>query len=245
MLHSICQQIRKTQQWPQNWKRSVFVLTPKKVNAKECSTAAAAVLLQSCPTLCDPIDGSPPVSPIPGILEARTLEWIAISFSNAWKWSEREVAQSCPALRDPMDCSLPGSSAHGIFQARVLEWGAIACSNYCTTALISHANRASHVALVVKNPPTSVVTRVQSLGQEDPLQEGTATHSSILHWRIRWSEEPGGLQSTGSHRVRHDWSDLAQHRLAVWITTNCGKFLKRWEYQTTLPVFRHRTTDMV
>ena len=118
--------------------------------------------------------------------------------------SEREVAQSCPALRDPMDCSLPGSSAHGIFQARVLEWGAIACSNYCTTALISHANRASHVALVVKNPPTSVVTRDQSLGQEDPLEEGTATHSSILHWRIRWSEEPGGLQSTGSHRVRHD-----------------------------------------
>ena len=46
-------------------------------------TAAAAKSLQSCPTLCDPIDGSPPGSPIPGILQARTLEWIAISFSNA------------------------------------------------------------------------------------------------------------------------------------------------------------------
>ena len=45
--------------------------------------AAAAKLLQSCPTLCDPIDGSPPASPIPGILQARTLEWVAISFSNA------------------------------------------------------------------------------------------------------------------------------------------------------------------
>ena len=44
------------------------------------------LLLQSCPTLCDPIDGSPPGSPIPGILQARTLEWVAISFSNAWKW---------------------------------------------------------------------------------------------------------------------------------------------------------------
>ena len=42
--------------------------------------------LQSCPTLCDPIDGSPPGSPIPGILQARTLEWVALSFSNAWKW---------------------------------------------------------------------------------------------------------------------------------------------------------------
>ena len=47
---------------------------------------AAAKSLQSCPTLCDPIDGSPPGSPILGILQARTLEWVAISFSNAWKW---------------------------------------------------------------------------------------------------------------------------------------------------------------
>ena len=50
------------------------------------TAAAAAKSLQSCPTLCDPIDGSPPRSPIPGILQARTLEWVAISFSNAWKW---------------------------------------------------------------------------------------------------------------------------------------------------------------
>ena len=50
------------------------------------SAAAAAKLLQSCPTLCDPIDGSPPDSSVPGILQARTLEWVAISFSNAWKW---------------------------------------------------------------------------------------------------------------------------------------------------------------
>ena len=49
-------------------------------------TAAAAKSLQSCPTLCDPIDGSPPGSPVPGIFQARTLEWVAISFSNAWKW---------------------------------------------------------------------------------------------------------------------------------------------------------------
>ena len=46
----------------------------------------ASKSLQSSPTLCDPIDGSPPGSPIPGILQARTLEWVAISFSNAWKW---------------------------------------------------------------------------------------------------------------------------------------------------------------
>ena len=50
------------------------------------AAAAAAKSLQSCLTLCDPIDGSPPGSPIPGILQARTLEWVAIAFSNAWKW---------------------------------------------------------------------------------------------------------------------------------------------------------------
>ena len=50
------------------------------------AAAAAAKSLQSCPTLCDTIDGSPPGSPIPGILQARTLEWVAISFSSAWKW---------------------------------------------------------------------------------------------------------------------------------------------------------------
>ena len=49
-------------------------------------TATAAKSLQSCPTLCDPMDGSPPASPVPGIIQARTLEWVAISFSNAWKW---------------------------------------------------------------------------------------------------------------------------------------------------------------
>ena len=51
-----------------------------------CFSAAAAKSLQSCPTLCDPIDGSPPGSSVPGILQARMLEWVAISFSNAWKW---------------------------------------------------------------------------------------------------------------------------------------------------------------
>ena len=48
--------------------------------------AAAAKSLKLCPTLCDPIDSSPPGSPVPGILQARALEWVAIAFSNAWKW---------------------------------------------------------------------------------------------------------------------------------------------------------------
>ena len=86
----------------------------------------SAKSLQSCPTLCDPIDGSPPGSPVPGILPGKNtgvgchflLQCMTVK-------SESEVAQSCPTLRDPTDCSLPGSSVHGVFQARVLEWGAI------------------------------------------------------------------------------------------------------------------------
>ena len=93
------------------------------------TAAAAAKLLQSCPTLCDPIDGSPPGSPVPGILQARPLEWVAISFSNAWKWKVKEVGQSCPTPSDPVGYNLPGSSVHGIFQGRGLEWGAIAFSD--------------------------------------------------------------------------------------------------------------------
>ena len=60
--------------------------------------AAAAKSLQSCPTLCDPIDGSPPGSLIPGILQARTPEWVAISFSNSWKWKEKVKSLSCVRL---------------------------------------------------------------------------------------------------------------------------------------------------
>ena len=56
------------------------------VSYKFVSAVAAAKLLQSCRILCDPVDGSPPGSPVPGILQARTLEWVAISFSNAGKW---------------------------------------------------------------------------------------------------------------------------------------------------------------
>ena len=93
------------------------------------AAAADAKSLQSCLTLCDPIDDSPPGSPVPGILQARILEWVAISFSNAWKWKVKvKLLSRVPTLSDPMDCGLPGSSAHGIFQARVLKWGAITFS---------------------------------------------------------------------------------------------------------------------
>ena len=63
------------------------------------------------------------------------------------------------------------------------------------------------MAQQVKNPPAMQETQVQSLSWEDPLEKGMATHSSILTWRIPWTEAPGGLQSMGSHRVGHDQSN--------------------------------------
>ena len=70
------------------------------------------MLLQLCPTLCNPTDGSSPGSPDPGILQARTLEWVAISFSNAWKWEVKVKSLSRVQLCDPMDCSPPGFPVH-------------------------------------------------------------------------------------------------------------------------------------
>ena len=69
--------------------------------------AAAAKSLQSCPTLCDPIDGSPPGSPVLGILQARTLEWVASSFSNTWKWKVKVKSLSCVRL-----LATPWTAAH-------------------------------------------------------------------------------------------------------------------------------------
>ena len=90
-------------------------------------------------TLCDPIDGSPPGSPTPGIFQARVLEWGAIAFSDPYTTSAKTIAlaaadaakslQSCPTLCNPIDGSPPGSPVPGILQARTLEWVAISFSN--------------------------------------------------------------------------------------------------------------------
>ena len=96
---------------------------------------------------------------------------------------------------------------------------------------------ASQVAQTVKNPPAVQKTWVQSLGWEDPLEKGTATHSSILAWRIAWTEEPGRLQSRGSQRVGHNWAIKPTHRehlMPVTSFRSCCLFLK------PLPAIRSR-----
>ena len=91
-----------------------------------------------------------------------------------------------------------------------------------THTLLTHTHTHTHpsqVVLLVKNPPANAGERwemqVPSLGQKDTLQEEVATHSSILAWRTPWTKEPGRLQSIGSQRVGHDWSDSLHMSISV------------------------------
>ena len=74
------------------------------------------------------------------------------------------------------------------------------------------------MAQQVKNLPAMQETQIWSLGQEDPLEEEMATHSSLPGWRIPWRENPGGLQSVGSQRVRHDWATKHMIHLKEWFS---------------------------
>ena len=86
---------------------------------------------------------------------------------------------------------------------------------------VSVLHRASLVAQSVKNLPAVQETQVWSLGWEDPLEKEMAAHSRTLAWKISWTEEPGGLQSMGSQRARHDWATNTHSVLHQAITSGC------------------------
>ena len=128
-----------------------------------------------------------------GISLARILEWDAISFSRAPSRSRDQIHISVsPALLGEFfTIARPGKPIHQLLTQVYLGFSG---------------------GSAVKNPPAMQEIQemqVQSLGWEDTLDEGIATHSSILDWRIPWTEEPGGLQSKASQRVGQDWSDWA------------------------------------
>ena len=108
---------------PWNWE----TLAPWK---KSYEKPAAAKSHQSCQTLCNPIDSSPPGSPVPGILQARTLEWVAISFSNVWKWKVKVKPLSrVQFFATPWTAAYQAPPSMGFSRQEYLEWGAIACSD--------------------------------------------------------------------------------------------------------------------
>ena len=171
------------------------ILEPPKNKVWHCSAAAKS--LQSCPTLCNPIDGSPPGSPIPGILQARTLEWDAISFSILVKslkqitqplnyfcmlifmfasWMQRKITFSFREIGSLnfqlSETKLSKKDYHLLLEISITAWS------------LKHLMKISLVVQMVKNLPILWETWVQSLVGKIPLEEGTATHSSILAWRI-------------------------------------------------------------
>ena len=139
-------------------------------NYLHLSVAAAAKSLQSCPTLCNPRDSSPPGSPVPGILQARILEWVAISFSSAWRWKVKVKSLSGVQLFEtPWTAAYQAPPSMGFSRQEYLSGVPLPSQTYqlgtpftrCLTCVW-----ASQVVLAVKNPPA------QSLGQEDPLGKG-------------------------------------------------------------------------
>ena len=106
------------------------------------AAVAAAQSLKPCLTLCDPIDGSPSGSSVPGILQARILEQVSISFSGACMHAK--LFQQCLTLCDPKNSSPPGYSALGILQARILEWVAISFSSLIAKSLLARWNPKGH-----------------------------------------------------------------------------------------------------
>ena len=140
--------------------------------------------------------------------------------------SESEVAQSCPTLSNPMGCSLSGSSTHGIFQARVLEWVAIA-SCLCSKCTCRGTN---YMAQKIK----------MWSGFPSDNSSFNSAHTNFFPPCFSETKLPTSIVSSKkqeSSRITSTSALLMMPKLfTVWITTNCGKFWKRWEYQTTWPV---------
>ena len=140
------------------------------------AAAAAAKSPQLCPTLCDPIDDSPPGSAVPGILQARTLEWVAISFPNAWKWKVKvRLLSRVRPFATPWTVAYQAFLSMGFsrqeYWSGMLLPSPISC--YMELKNCSAESWASLMAQMGKNPSAMQETQVQSLGWEDP-------------WRREW-----------------------------------------------------------
>ena len=173
------------------------------------AAAAGAKSLQLCPTLWDPIDSSLPGSPIPGILQARRLEWVAISFFNAWKWKVKVKSLSCVRLlATPWTAARQAPPPMGF--SRQEYWSGVPLALiliHCSLCWLSGEESACQTGDTGLIPGSG---RSPGEGNSNPLQycseKAMAPHSSTLAWKIPWTEEPGRLQSMGSLRVRHDWT---------------------------------------
>ena len=151
--------------------------------------------------------------------EAQKGKWSEGSLWQGWQQFEESEAQRCWAAELRFDPKEDGfqESEHHISEP---------ISTLGKRCWWLYYSRTSLVAQWVKNPPAIQETQVRSLGWKDPLEKSMVTHSSILAWRTPWTEEPSGLQSMGSQRVRHDWVTLS-------FFTLCARHCTRsWGYDS-------------
>ena len=180
---------------------------------------ATSKSLQSCPTLWDPIDCSPPGSPVPGILQARTLEWVAISFSNAWKEKVKVKSLSCVRLLGtPWTAAYQAPLSMGF--SRQEYWSGVPLPS----------PHESKVMFKILQARLQQYMNWELPDVEAGFWKGRGTRDQIanMHWIIEKAREfPKNI-----YFCFFDYSnafDCADHN-KLW------KFLKRWEYQTTSPV---------
>ena len=159
---------------------------------------------QLCRSLCGPMDCSPQGSAVYGIFQTRILEWVAISSSRGSSWP-RDL--TCVSYISCVDRQIFFFYFYHQWHLRSTKW-AVKTYKKDSVKLIQPClllRRASHIAQWWGIRLSTQVMQVWRLGQEDPLEEEMATHSSILAWEIPWTEEPSGLQSIGSQKI---WTQI-------------------------------------
>ena len=161
------------------------------------SAAAAAKSFQSCPILCDPIDGSPPGSPVPGILQARTLEWAAISFSNAWKWKVKVKSLSrVRLLATPWTAAYQAPLSMGFSRQEYWSglplpsppaylWGLKFHHVVASLSVMPVAGSSCPVAWGSRVQGTVLYARVRGMGWRDPRRSCPSVGSGIQGFRVR------------------------------------------------------------
>ena len=204
------------------WKR-IYIYIHTNIYSSWC-----CLVTKSCPILSDPMDCSTSVCSVHGILQARILEWVDTSSSTGC-FQPRDWTLN-PHLLHWQAGSLPLSHQGSIYthththiHMYIPTYIHIYTHIYTHVCVCIYTHTLNHftvqpkltqhykstilhlVAQMVKNLPAMQETPVWSLGWENPLEKGMATYFSILAWRIPWTEEPGGLHSTESQRVRHPW----------------------------------------
>ena len=169
------------------------------------------LVAQSCPTLCVHIDCNPPGSSVHhGILQARILEWVAIPFSRGSSWPRDQTQVSCSADRFFTISAIRGIITHIIYNVYITyTWRRQWHPTPVLSPGKSHGRGAWWATVHGAAKSRTQLSDFTFCFHFHALEEEMATLSSVLAWGIPGMGEPGGLPSLGSHRVGHDWSDLA------------------------------------